>query len=109
MHKAKHDLTTSDGGRGYIADLFRDKLERHDFSGYIGERLAADFACFLSAHMERQAARIAELEQQRGECVAVDRELLLRIAIPATTSDKNDALAELRAKLAQQGKAVGDE
>src|SRR3990167_1760691 len=46
-----------------------------------------------------------------GECVAVDRELLLRIAIPATTNDKNDALAELRDLFAQQGKAgcAGDE
>lgn len=36
-----------------------------------------------------------------GDATSVERELLLRIAFPATTSDKNDAIAELRAVLAQ--------
>lgn len=46
------DLSTSEGGRGYIADLFRTRLKRHDFTAYINERLAADFACALSRYLK---------------------------------------------------------
>lgn len=46
------DLSTSEGGRGYIADLFRSQLKRHDFTAYINERLAADFACALSRYLK---------------------------------------------------------
>lgn len=48
----EHNLKTSEGGRGYIADYFKTQLKRHDFTRYIQERLAADFACVLSQHLE---------------------------------------------------------
>lgn len=37
--------------------------------------------------------------QPQSESVIVPRELILRIAFPATTTDKNDALSEIRAML----------
>ncbi|MFQ3458689.1 hypothetical protein PMN64_35975 [Bradyrhizobium sp. UFLA01-814] len=46
-----HDLSTSAGGRGYIAEFFEKRLRRHDFGRYIAERLAADFACALAAYL----------------------------------------------------------
>ncbi|EJM48115.1 hypothetical protein [Pseudomonas sp. GM48] len=36
----KFDLSTSAGGRGYIAHLFKAVLKRHDYTTYINERLA---------------------------------------------------------------------
>ena len=41
-------FTTSEGGRSYVADFFKISLGRNDFTKYIAERLAADFACALS-------------------------------------------------------------
>lgn len=41
-------FNTSKGGRGYVADFFKNELQRHDFTTYINERLAADFACALA-------------------------------------------------------------
>ena len=46
------DLSTSEGGRGYISNLFLKQLKRHDFTKYIAERLAADFACALSQYLD---------------------------------------------------------
>ncbi|ARK91105.1 hypothetical protein [Burkholderia pseudomallei] len=46
-----HDVTTSAGGRGYIAEFFAKRLCRHDFGRYIDERLAADFACALAKYL----------------------------------------------------------
>ncbi|MDQ2139546.1 hypothetical protein RBI14_15380 [Alcaligenaceae bacterium B3P038] len=46
-----HNLSTSAGGRGYVAEYFSKHLNRHDFGRYITERLAADFACALAAHL----------------------------------------------------------
>ncbi|MFJ3685609.1 hypothetical protein [Pseudomonas sp. NPDC090208] len=46
------DLTTSDGGRGFVAELFKNHLRRHDFTRYINQTLAADFACALAGWLE---------------------------------------------------------
>ncbi len=52
-----HDLSTSAGGRDYIAEFFAKRLCRHDFGRYIHERLAADFACALAQYLrDREAA-----------------------------------------------------
>ncbi|MBP0714862.1 hypothetical protein ABXK61_16275 [Burkholderia sola] len=51
-----HDLSTSAGGRGYIAEFFATRLRRHDFDRYINERLAADFACALAQYLRDQDA-----------------------------------------------------
>jgi hypothetical protein len=56
------DLNTSEGGRGFIANLFVTVLRRHDFTTYIKERLAADFACTLSKFIACAQAREAELQ-----------------------------------------------
>jgi hypothetical protein len=50
------DLNTPDGGRGYIAELFKTVLKRHDYRQYIAERLAGDFACTLAQHFDRMKA-----------------------------------------------------
>ena len=39
---------TSESGRKYVADFFINTLRRHDFTRYINEKLAADFACTLA-------------------------------------------------------------
>jgi hypothetical protein len=46
------DLNMPDGGRDYIANLFKTVLKRHDYRQYINERLAGDFACTLAQHFE---------------------------------------------------------
>lgn len=51
------DLNTSAGARQYVADYFANTIGRHDFKRYITERLAADFACALSQHLEARAAQ----------------------------------------------------
>ena len=58
------DLNTPDGGRGYIAHLFKTRLKRHDYRQYINERLAGDFACTLAQHFEDIKAREAALQQR---------------------------------------------
>jgi hypothetical protein len=47
----QHNLTTSEGGRAYVAEFFSTRLRRHDFGRYIAERLAADFACALAEYL----------------------------------------------------------
>lgn len=56
------DLSTSAGGRGYIANLFKTVLKRHDYRQYINERLAGDFACTLAQHLEASKAREQALQ-----------------------------------------------
>ncbi|KWK48040.1 hypothetical protein WT81_05020 [Burkholderia stagnalis] len=57
----QHDLSTSTGGRAYIAEFFAKRLRRHDFGSYIAEWLAADFACALAQYLsEHDAASRAE-------------------------------------------------
>lgn len=43
-----YNLSTSEGGRAFVRDFFTQRLRRHDFTGYITTRLAADFACALA-------------------------------------------------------------
>ncbi|MDT8925239.1 hypothetical protein RBE51_20815 [Pseudomonas taiwanensis] len=42
------DLNTTEGGREFVARLFRQRLERQDFTGYINTELAGDFAYHLA-------------------------------------------------------------
>jgi len=56
------DLNTPDGGRGYIDNLFKTVLKRHDYRQYINERLAGDFACTLAQHFEDVKAREKALQ-----------------------------------------------
>ena len=56
------NLNTPDGGRGYIAHLFKTVLRRHDYRQYIAERLAGDFACTLAQHFEDIKAREQALQ-----------------------------------------------
>lgn len=58
------DLSDADGGRGYIAHLFKTVLRRHDYRQYITERLAGDFACTLAQHFEDIKARETALQQR---------------------------------------------
>ena len=58
------DLNTPDGGRGYIDNLFKTVLKRHDYRQYINERLAGDFACTLAQHFEEVKAREQALQQR---------------------------------------------
>ena len=58
---ARYDLSTSEGGRRYIADFFATELRRHDFAGYINTHLAADFACALAQHLAAPQSRITLL------------------------------------------------
>ncbi|WP_159918355.1 hypothetical protein [Pantoea sp. 18069] len=46
------DLRTSKGGRGYVAWYFANELKRHDFTRYINDTLAADFACVLANRLQ---------------------------------------------------------
>lgn len=58
--KPEFNLNTPDGGRGYIDDLFKTVLKRHDFRQYINERLAGDFACAMSQYVEGLRADLAQ-------------------------------------------------
>lgn len=58
-------LTTTAGGRAYIADYFVERMGRHDFSNYINDALAADFACILAQHL-------ADLAPPKPTCVPDD-------------------------------------
>ncbi|WP_196786292.1 hypothetical protein [Burkholderia vietnamiensis] len=80
MAISDHDLSTSAGGRGYIAEFFAKRLRRHDFGRYIHERLAADFACALAQYLrDRDAApqpaqadaRVGLTERQRMDLLLV--------------------------------------
>jgi len=77
---ARFDISTSEGGRRYIADFFATELRRHDFARYINTHLAADFACALAQHLA------ATGKQQVGEVLGdalhisdEDRAVLQRI------------------------------
>ncbi|WP_308836057.1 hypothetical protein [Paraburkholderia sp. SARCC-3016] len=64
-----HDLSTSEGGRGYIAEFFSKRLRRHDFARYIAEKLAADFACALADYLSEDDAARAEMIAERDAAV----------------------------------------
>lgn len=80
------DLSTSEGGRGYIADLFRTRLKRHDFTAYINERLAADFACAMSGYIETQKKVDSALQRALSVFGADNAEM--RDALARANSDR---------------------
>ena len=67
------DLTTSDGGRGFVAWYFSTIIKRQDFANYIASHLAADFACALAAHL--RAALSAPIPPQEAPGVQSDEEV----------------------------------
>ncbi len=97
---ARYDLSTSEGGRRFIAEFFATELRRHDFTNYISTRLAADFACALAQHLA------ATGKHQAGEVhgdahVVVLREMRARLTgagSPARTAALDAAIAALAAR-----------
>ncbi|WP_200888318.1 hypothetical protein [Burkholderia pseudomallei] len=66
-----HDLSTTAGGRSYVAEFFAKRLRRHDFGRYITGQLAADFACSLAAYLRDHDHAAADAgEAQPYACVA---------------------------------------
>ncbi len=53
---SEHDLCTSDGGRGYVAEFFEKRLRNRHYRRYIEEYLAADFACALARYLSEHDA-----------------------------------------------------
>jgi len=86
---SKFDLNTSAGGRGFIANLFVTVLRRHDFTTYIKERLAADFACTLSKFVACAQAREADLHSDFDRVTAERDALQLRLN---AADQRNDEL-----------------
>ncbi|MCK2122089.1 hypothetical protein [Pseudomonas sp. PNPG3] len=62
-NQTKHNLDTSVGGRGYVADLFKERLGTHSYDRYINGTLAADFACALSGWLAPVLAKVDHFEQ----------------------------------------------
>ena len=62
QNKAPHNLSTSSGGRAYLAEYFATQLRRHDFARYIENMLAADFASTLAQHLSELRAPVASAE-----------------------------------------------
>jgi hypothetical protein len=62
----EHNLSTSAGGRAYVAEYFSKRLGRHDFTRYISGRLAVDFACALAQHLSQQDANKVDAERYRA-------------------------------------------
>ena len=99
------DLNTPDGGRGYIDNLFKTVLKRHDYRQYIAERLAGDFACTLAQHFERITAErdalqlrlnaadqlADDIQEEREKLIAYGRSLGLEEASTACTRMAHDA------------------
>lgn len=80
-----HDLSTSAGGRGYVAEFFAKRLRRHDFARYITGQLAADFACALAAYLRDHDRVPADAGEAR------------------LTDAARDVLAERRRQVEQEG------
>ena len=76
------DLSTPDGGRGYIANLFKTVLKRHDYRQYIAVRLAGDFACTLAEYLKRITAERDALQLRLN---AADQRID-ELTRPATTA-----------------------
>lgn len=64
-----HDLQTSKGGRDFVAEYFVKRLKRHDFTRYITEILAADFACALAQHLAPPAAEDAQNSERQKRLI----------------------------------------
>lgn len=45
------NLMETEGGREFLARLFRQRLERQDYTRYINDDLAGDFACALAQYL----------------------------------------------------------
>jgi hypothetical protein len=90
-----HNLNTSAGGRGYIADLFKYRLNRHDYTRYIDERLAADFACTLSVWLDPLLQKADYLDSLEAT-VPRQRDIMLYEALGSLLEQvaKRDALIE---------------
>lgn len=90
-----HDLSTSDGGRGYVAEYFATRLRRHDFSRYITQHLAADFACALARHLDGQPQRpaiVSKAAAQPADAQPLTGDRLIQSLIDANKSaDAQDA------------------
>lgn len=89
-NQAASVFKTSEDGRKFVADYFANVLLRQDFTGYIEEHLAADFACALAdglhALQEQRDELLTELkrmvdvfgrdghdtEYEEGECIDID-------------------------------------
>lgn len=84
------DLNTSAGGRGYIDRLFKSRLNRHDYSRYIGERLAADFACTLSAWLDPLMRELDHLKS--NEATPLER---LNVELYAVTLERDILIAQV--------------
>ena len=100
----KFDLSTSEGGRGYLENLFQTQLKRHDFTDYIRVELAADFACALSQYVATVQAEIKaglareQVLREQLEPKTV-RELLERDMIKSLPEKQiNDVLVKLNEK-----------
>ncbi len=52
-------FNTSEAGRTEVARFFTERLKRHDFTRYIHEHLAADFACALAPVLHQVMAAAA--------------------------------------------------
>lgn len=92
--------------RAYIADLFKQRLRRHDFNQYITERLAGDFAYALANWLAAEGqAHPAEVERLREE---LD---LMKISFDRNFDAAQEAKAErdtLRAKLVERDALMAD-
>lgn len=74
---------------------------RQRFSQIEDEIMAGKHTAASVFTQMRTAALYTHPADQVADGVVVSRELLLRIAVPATATDKNNALSELRALLAK--------
>lgn len=97
------DLNTPDGGRGYIANLFKTVLKRHDYRQYINERLAGDFACTLAQHFDDLKAReqalqlrLNEADQRIDELTVPAGYCLMPIRLTAENGAKGLLLGEFK-------------
>jgi len=85
-------LSTSEGARRYVANVFATQLRRHDFGDYILTELAADFACALAQHLSAQPS-------PGGQDAAIEAmaESLLCAESSATLEDAREQAALLLA------------
>ncbi len=99
---SEHDLSTSAGGRSYVAEFFAKRLRRHDFGRYINERLAADFACALAQYLrDREAAPQPAQADAREEAYVAKRMAETLATVYATIVgddqvDENDGLNAIK-------------
>lgn len=85
QNNAPLNLSTSSGGRAYLAEYFATQLCRHDFARYIENMLAADFACTHAQHLSELRAPVADdlvasLRSMASVAPASECEILLAAA-----------------------------